>query len=105
MGTTPDCPLAKGSEDMYVTDSEVESTMNHRRYRAVLRDPKFSEEAFNAFSSADAYIRATRDGLGRATKQHLKDVRVSLLCLDMITICQYPLRLEVVGTTDLSIVV
>ena len=88
MGTTPDCPSAEGSEDMSVTNSEVESAMNHRRCRAVLRDPKFSEEAFNAFSSADAYIRAARDGLSRATKQHLKDVQVSLLCLSMITICQ-----------------
>ena len=77
MGTTPDCPSAEGSEDMPVTNSEVESAMNHRRCRAVLRDPKFSEEAFNAFSSADAYIRAARDGLRKATKQHLTDVQVS----------------------------
>ena len=101
----PDCPSAEGSEDMSVTNSEVESAMNHWRRRAILRNPHFSKEALGAFSSADAYIRAARDGLNRATKQHLKDVRVSLLCLDMITICQYPLRLEVVGTTDLSIVV
>ena len=86
MGVTPDCPSAEGSEDMSVTNSEVESAMNHRRRRAVLRDPYFSEEAFNAFSSADAYIRAARDGLSRATKQHLRDVQVSLLCLSMITI-------------------
>ena len=79
MGTTPDCPLAKGSEDMYVTDSEVESAMNHRRCRSVLRDPKFSGEAFNAFSSADAYIRAARDGLRKATKQHLTDVQVRFI--------------------------
>ena len=36
--------------------------------------------AFNAFSSADAYIRAARNGLDRATEQHLKDVQVNLLC-------------------------
>ena len=65
---------------MSVTNSEVESAMNHRRSRAILRDLKFSEEAFNAFSSADAYIRATRDGLRRAMKQYLADVRVSFLC-------------------------
>ena len=88
MGVTPDCPSAEGSENMSVTNSEVESAMNHRRRRAILRDPRFSEEAFNAFSSADAYIRAARDGLSRATKQHLKDVQVSLLCLSMITVCQ-----------------
>ena len=75
--TKPDCPSAEGSDNMSVTNSEVESAMNHRRCRAVLRDPKFSEEAFNAFSSADAYIRAARDGLRKATKQHLTDVQVS----------------------------
>ena len=79
MGTMLDCPSAEGSEDMSVTNSEVESAMNHRRCRAVLRDPKFSEEAFNAFSSADASIRTARDGLTRAADQHLKDMRVSLL--------------------------
>ena len=88
IGTVPDCPSAEGSENMSVTNSEVESAMNHQRRRAILRDPRFSEEAFNAFSSVDAYIRAARDGLNRATKQHLKDVQVSLLCLSMITVCQ-----------------
>ena len=55
IGTVPDCPSAEGSEDMSVTNSEVESAMNHRR--SILRDPEFSEEAFNAFSSADGYVR------------------------------------------------
>nr|XP_020147907.2 transcriptional regulatory protein AlgP-like [Aegilops tauschii subsp. strangulata] len=50
--------------------------MNHRRRRAVLRDPRFSKEAFSAFSSVDAYIQAARDGLNRATEKHLKDVQV-----------------------------
>ena len=68
MGVTPDCPSAEGWENMSVTNSEVESAMNHQYWRAILRDPRFSEEAFNAFSSADAYIRAARDGLSRATK-------------------------------------
>ena len=80
MGTTPNCPSVERLEDMSVTNSEVESAMNHRGCRAVLRDPQFSEEAFNAFSSADAYIRAARDGLKRATDQHLEDVQVSLHC-------------------------
>ena len=86
-GTAPNFPSAGGSENMSVTNSEVESAMNHRRCRAVLRDPKFSEEAFNAFSSSDAYIRAARDGLRRATKQYLTDVQVSFLCPKRITIC------------------
>ena len=55
-GVMPDCPPAEDSDDVSVTNSEVESAMNHRRRRAVLRDPSFSEESFNAFSSADAYI-------------------------------------------------
>ena len=87
-GVTSDYPSIEDSDDVSVTNSEVESAMNHRRRRAVLQDPDFSKEAFNAFSSADAYIRVARDGLNRATKQHLKDVRVSLLCPNMITICQ-----------------
>ena len=58
MGVTLDCPLAEGSENMSITNSEVESAINHQRQRAILRDPRFLEEAFNAFSSANAYIRA-----------------------------------------------
>ena len=87
-GAMPDYPSVEGSENMSVTNSEVESAMNHRRCRAVLRDPEFSEEAFNAFSSADAYIRAAQNGLSRATKQHLTDVWVSFLCPNRIATCQ-----------------
>ena len=87
-GATPDYPLAEDSDDVSVTNSEVESSMNHRRRRAILQDPGFSEDLFNAFNSADAYIWAARDGINRATKQHLKDVQVNLFCLTMITICQ-----------------
>ena len=70
----PDCPPTEDSDDVSVTNSEVEGAMNHRRRRAILQDPGFSEESFNAFNSADAYIQAARDGINRATKQHLKDV-------------------------------
>ena len=55
-GVTPDCPHTEDSDRMSVTNSEVESAMNHRRRRAALHDPGFSEEAFNAFTSGDAYI-------------------------------------------------
>ena len=85
---TPDCPLAEDSDDVSVTNSEVERAMNHRPWRAALRDPDFTKEAFNAFSSADAYIRATRDGLTRATDQYLKDMRVSAHCTDLVIIYQ-----------------
>ena len=87
VGAMPDCSAAEGSENMYVTNSEVESAMNHRRCMAVLRDPKFSEEAFNAFNSGDAYIRAARDELRRATKQYLTDVQVSFLYPKRMIIC------------------
>ena len=54
-GVAPDSPSAEDSDDMSVTNSEVESAMNHRRWRVVLCDSGFSKEAFDAFSSADAY--------------------------------------------------
>ena len=50
--------------------------MNHRRRRATLRDPNFSKEAFNAFNSGDAYIRAAQDGLARAMDQYVRDIQV-----------------------------
>ena len=74
---TPDCPYAEDSDKVSVTKSKVESARNHRCWRAALRDPGFSEEAFNAFNSGDAYTRASRDGLSKATDQYLKDMRVS----------------------------
>ena len=46
----PDCPPTEGSDDVSVTNSEVESAMNHRRRRAILQDPGFSEESFNTFT-------------------------------------------------------
>ena len=51
--------------------------MNHRRWRAILRDACFSPEAFEAFNSGEAYLCAAQDGLARATDQYVKDVRVS----------------------------
>ena len=74
-GEMPDCPDPEDSDDVSVTNSEVEIAMNHRCRRAAMRDPTFTEEAFNAFSSADAYIRAARDGLAGATQQLSKDMR------------------------------
>ena len=65
MGRTPDTPPT------------VDSAMNHRRRRAVLRDACFSPEAFDAFNSGDAYLRAAQNGLARATDQYVRDVRVS----------------------------
>ena len=77
MGRTPDIPPKEDADRLSATNSEVESTMNHRRRRAVLRDACFSPEAFDAFNSGDAYLRAGQNGLARATDQYVRDVRVS----------------------------
>ena len=76
MGTMPNGPPIEDADRISATNSEVESAMNHRRRWAALRDPNFFEEAFNAFNSGDAYIRAAQDGLARATHQYLKDIWV-----------------------------
>ena len=77
MGRMPDTPPREDADRLSATNSEVESAMNHRRRRAVLRDACFSPEAFDAFNSGEAYLRAAQDGLARATDQYVKDVRVS----------------------------
>ena len=73
----PDAPPTEDADRLSATRSEVESAMNHRRRRAVLRDACFSPEAFDAFNSGEAYLRAAQNGLARATDQYVKDVRVS----------------------------
>ena len=75
-GPGPHSSPTEDADMCSATNSEVESAMNHRRRRATLRDPNFSEEAFNAFNSGDAYIRAAQGGLARATDQYVKDIRV-----------------------------
>ena len=75
-GRTPDAPPTEDADRLSATNSKVESAMNHRRRRAVLRDACFSQEAFDAFNSGDAYIRAAQNGLARATDQYVKDIRV-----------------------------
>ena len=76
MGPMLHCPLTEDADMLSTTNSEVGSAMNHQRRRAVLRNNIFSEEAFNAFNSGDAYIRAAQGGLARATDQYTKDIRV-----------------------------
>ena len=76
MGKMPDVPPTEDADRLSATNSEVESAMNHRHRRAVLRDTCFSQEAFDAFNSGDAYIRAAQNGLNRATGQYVKDIRV-----------------------------
>ena len=76
MGRTPDNPPTEDADRLSATNSEVESAMNHRRRRAVLRDACFSPEAFDAFNSGDAYLRAAQNGLAKATNQYVRDVWV-----------------------------
>ena len=42
VGTTPDVPPTEDADRLSATNSEVDSAMNHRRRRAVLRDACFS---------------------------------------------------------------
>ena len=72
----PDTPPIEEADRLSATNSEVESAMNHRRRRTVLRDACFSQEALDAFNSGDAYLRAAQNGLARATEQYVKDIRV-----------------------------
>ena len=72
----PNAPPTEDADRLSATISEVESAMNHRRRRAVLRDAWFSQEAFYAFKSRDAYTHAAQNGLARATDQYVKDIRV-----------------------------
>ena len=88
MGQMPDTPSTEDADRLSATNSEVESAMNHLRRRATLHDPGFSKETFDGFSSADAYIRAARDGINKATRQHLKDVQVILLRPNAMVIYQ-----------------
>ena len=72
----PDAPPTEDADRLSATRSEVESTMNHRRRWTILRDACFSPEALNAFNAGDAHLRVAQDGLTRATKQYVKDIRV-----------------------------
>ena len=72
----PDAPPMEDVDRLSATNSEVESSMNHRRRWTILRDACFSQEALDAFKSGDAYLRAAQDGLARAMEQYVKDIRV-----------------------------
>ena len=72
----PDAPPTEDVDGLSATNSEVESAMNHRRRQTILHDASFSQGALDAFNSGDAYLRATQNGLARATEQYVKDIRV-----------------------------
>ena len=73
----PGTPPTEDADRLSTTRSEVESAMNHRRRRIVLRDACFSPEALNAFDAGNVHLRAAQDGLTRATEQYVKDIQVS----------------------------
>ena len=77
MGRASGAPPTEGADGLSATNSEVESALNHRRRRTVLRDVCFSPEALDAFNTGDAYLRAAQNGLARATEQYVKDIQVS----------------------------
>ena len=76
-GRTSGVPPTEDADGLSATNSEVESALNHRRRRTVLRDACFSPEALDAFNTGDAYLRAAQNGLARATEQYVKDIQVS----------------------------
>ena len=45
----PDVPPTEDANGLSATNSEVESAMNHKRRRTILRDACFSQEALDAF--------------------------------------------------------
>ena len=61
-------PPHEDSDDVSITNSEVESVMNHCRLKEGMHALAFSEQEFFALSSVDAYIRAARDGLAGVTQ-------------------------------------
>jgi hypothetical protein len=77
----PDLNPHEDSDDVSVTNSEVESVMNHRRLKEAMRAPAFSEQEFTALSTVDAYIRAARDGLAGVTQLFSKDIQVSVYAI------------------------
>ena len=66
---------------MSVTNSEVESAMNHRHLKEALRAPALTEPEFTALSTVGAYIRAARDGLTRVTHLFSKDIQVKIYAI------------------------
>ena len=76
-GRASGVPPTEDADGLSATNSEVESTLNHRRRRTVLRDACFSPEALDAFNTGDAYLRAAQNGLARAMEQYVKDIQVS----------------------------
>ena len=59
---------------MSMTNSEVESEMNHRHLKEALRTPALTEPEFTALSTVGAYIQAARAGLTGVARLFSKDM-------------------------------
>ena len=76
-GRASGAPPTEDANGLSATNSEVESALNHRHRRTVLREACFSPEALDAFNIGDAYLRGAQSGLARAIEQYVKDIQVS----------------------------
>ena len=74
MEAMPTNPPHEDSDDVSITNSEVESAMNHRRLQETLCTLAFTKQEFTSLSTVDAYIRAARDGLTRVSYLFSKDM-------------------------------
>ena len=77
-------PPQEDSDDVPVTNSEVEIVMNHRRLKEAMRAPSFSKQEFAALSSIDAYTRAARDELAGVIQLFSMDIRVKFDAIFMV---------------------
>jgi hypothetical protein len=74
-----EAPQPASSDTCSATISKFESAMNHRRRRAALRNPFFSNEEFNALNSVDAYLGVTRVDFEKVVDALSKGLQVKLL--------------------------
>ena len=80
-GVAPPHPPHEDLDEVSITNSEVESAMNHHRLKETLRAPTFSEQEFTALSTVDVYIRAAWDGLTGVTRLLSKDIQVKIYAI------------------------
>ena len=64
------------ADEMSVTNSEVESAMNHHHLKEALHAPTLMEPKFTALSTVGAYIRAAQDRLKGDARLFSKDIQV-----------------------------
>ena len=81
---TPIPPPQEDSDDVSVTNSKVESMMNHHRLKEAIRAPALSGQEFTTLNSTDAYIRAARDGLAGVIQLFSKKIQVKFDTICMV---------------------